>query len=247
MKPTFFSGLTPEFKEFLSTGIPILNYHMVAPIPFDRKLKGLYIPPRPFSRQLKELKENGYEAISLSEMNDSFGKKTFIISFDDAYVSVLENALKPLEECGFKAIQFVVPNCVGKSNLWDLSLGERQLPIMDKAMIKDWLAAGHEIGSHTLSHPYLSRTPSDKAREEIVSSKKILEDWFGIPIRHFCYPYGDYNRPVRDMVEEAGYVTSSTVEFGINTSQVDRYALKRIKGRHPTRKLKSLFSWFSQS
>ena len=52
--------------------------------------------------------------------------------------------------------------------------GEAPAPLMDAAQVKDWLAAGHEIGSHTLTHPWLTRLPLSEAREEISGSKKKL-------------------------------------------------------------------------
>ena len=63
-----------------------------------------------------------------------------------------------------------------------------------------------------MTHPRLTALPPECARAEIFDSKRALEDRFGIPIRHFCYPYGDYNRAVRDLVEEAGYATACTVQ-----------------------------------
>ncbi len=62
---------------------------------------------------------------------------------------------------------------------------------MDERQIRDWLAAGHEIGAHTLTHPALAELPPERARAEIFDSRKLLEDRFGVPVRHFCYPYGE--------------------------------------------------------
>ena len=110
---------------------------------------------------------------------------------------------------------------------------------MDAAQVSEWLAAGHEIGSHTLKHPWLTRLPAREAREEIVASKKKLEDLFGLTVEHFCYPYGDWNETVRDMVIEAGYQSACTTEFGINTPNTSPFAFKRITARYPSRNLKA--------
>jgi peptidoglycan/xylan/chitin deacetylase (PgdA/CDA1 family) len=73
-----------------------------------------------------------------------------------------------------------------------------------------------------------------------MASKKKLEDLFGRRIRHFCYPYGDWNEAVRDLVVEAGYETASSTRFGVNTPETSPFVLCRIMVRHPTRSLKAL-------
>lgn len=99
---------------------------------------------------------------------------------------------------------------------------------MGVAEVRDWLAAGYEIGSHGLTHRNLAKLALPEAREEIFSSKKRLEDLFGIPIRHFSYPSGRYTPQIRDLVSEAGYQTACTVEFGVNLPSVNRFELRRI-------------------
>ena len=49
---------------------------------------------------------------------------------------------------------------------------------MDKAQIATWIEVGQEIGSHTLTHPRLTQGSVQQAREEIIGSKKKLEDTF---------------------------------------------------------------------
>jgi len=117
---------------------------------------------------------------------------------------VFENALGPLALYKKTAIQFLVPSYIGKLNEWDLRDGETAEPLMDTEHIRDWLRAGHSIGSHSLTHARLTRLTLRDAREEIFASKKKLEDDFAVAIEHFCYPYGDWNEPVRDLVVEAG-------------------------------------------
>src|SRR5437899_3518051 len=132
---------------------------------------------------------------------------------------------------GMRAIQFLVADRLGGMNEWEVEQGEVQERLMDAAQIREWLAAGHEIGAHTLTHPFLTKISLERAREEISASKKKLEDCFGQPIRHFCYPYGDWNAAVCDLVRAAGYETACTTEFGVNTSATPAFELKRITAR----------------
>ena len=75
--------------------------------------------------------------------------------------------------------RFLVPNFIGKFNEWDLRDGEAAEPLMDTDQIREWLQAGHSIGSHSLTHARLTRLTLRDAREEIFASKKKLEDVFG--------------------------------------------------------------------
>lgn len=111
---------------------------------------------------------------------------------------------------------------------------------MDAAQVREWLAAGHQIGSHTLDHPYLTRISPAAAREQIVASKQKLEALFGVAIEHFCYPYGDWNPAVGDYVVAAGYRTACITDAGVNLSTDSPFALKRFTVRYPTRNWKMI-------
>jgi len=62
-----------------------------------------------------------------------------------------------------------------------------------------------EIGSHTRSHPYLTRTMPARRRDEIEGSRRELEGVTGRPVRWFAYPGGDYDAAVLEAVRDAGY------------------------------------------
>jgi peptidoglycan/xylan/chitin deacetylase (PgdA/CDA1 family) len=239
--PPYYSSLAP-FCALFEQGNPILTYHKLGPRPSRVRLKGMYMSVRLFARQLAELRQAGFQNGSLLACAGAPSSRRIVLTFDDAYVNVLRLGLKPLAANGFKAIQFVVADRLGKHNDWDVALGEAPEPLMDKEQLHDWLAAGHDIGSHTLSHPYLTRVPLAQAQEEIVASRKRLEDLFGRRIEHFCYPYGDWNEAVRDLVVAAGYKTACTTDTGINRAGDSLFSLKRFTARYPSRSLRALWS-----
>jgi peptidoglycan/xylan/chitin deacetylase (PgdA/CDA1 family) len=242
--PVHFHTLEP-FLDLFNSGVPILMYHKISQRPMGVRLKGLYVPPEDFVRQLDELRQAGFttcppaQAIVSAASNGDPNRRV-VLSFDDGFRNVFENALEPLAQRQFHAIQFPVCNCIGKINEWDLRDGETQEPLMDAAQIREWLRAGHRIGSHSLSHPRLTRLNLRDAQEEILGSKKKLEDTFGVAIEDFCYPYGDWNQAVRDLVMEAGYRTACTTGYGVNSPATPPLELRRIMVRHPTRSLKAL-------
>ena len=242
--PPYYSRLGP-FRAVFAQGNPVLTYHKLGPRPRRVRLKGLYLSQALFACQLKELHAEGFTNGSLAACAGPRADKQIVITFDDGYVNVLRHGLEPLAATNFRAVQFLVADLLGKCNEWDVPEGEAPEPMMDAAQVRDWLAAGHDIGSHTLTHPHLARLPRQKAREEIIASRKKLEDLFDRPIKHFCYPYGDWSEAVRDLVIEAGYQTACTTQAGVNTVADSPFALKRFTARYPSRTLKTLWAWLT--
>jgi peptidoglycan/xylan/chitin deacetylase (PgdA/CDA1 family) len=231
----------PAFEAFFQTGVPILTYHKVGPRPRGARLKGLYAAPQRFARQMDELAAAGYQSLRLENAAaHKTGERRVVISFDDGFVNVFDNALEALRRNRFQAVQFLVADFLGRTNEWDVKLGDVSEPLMDAGRVREWLSAGHSIGAHTLSHAHLTQLSPEDARREIADSKARLEDLFGVPIEHFCYPYGDWNPAVRDYVIQAGYKTACTTAFGINEPGCDPFSLKRITVRYPSRSLKAL-------
>jgi peptidoglycan/xylan/chitin deacetylase (PgdA/CDA1 family) len=91
---------------------------------------------------------------------------------------------------------------------------------------------GMEFGAHTKSHPILSRlNDADGLRDEIVGSKRRVEEELGQPVAHFCYPNGgreDFHAEALELARQAGYHTAVTAEPGLNCAGADPFLLKRI-------------------
>jgi peptidoglycan/xylan/chitin deacetylase (PgdA/CDA1 family) len=244
-RPAYYHSLRP-FADWFVTGVPVLTYHKLGPRPSNVRLKGLYLSKRWFQRQLAELRAAGFSSVSLAEVcrPQTPQNPALAITFDDGFSNVPRHGLEVLSAHGYRATQFLVANLLGKTNAWDVADGEASEPLMDRIMVREWLAAGHTIGSHTLTHPRLTRIPIEQAREEIAASKKKLEDLFGVPIEHFCYPYGDCNHAIRDLAQAAGYRTASTTNFGLNEHSTSPHALRRLTARYPSRNLKALWERF---
>jgi peptidoglycan/xylan/chitin deacetylase (PgdA/CDA1 family) len=241
--PDYYSSLE-AFEEVFLTGQPVLTYHHVGPRPRGVRLKGLYVGTRLFKRQMAELRSAGFSTPGYSSVtgNGANAQRNVYLTFDDGFVDVLKNAFPVLRDYHFAGIQFLVSGLLGKTNEWQQRQGDVVEPLMDEAQVRDWLAGGQSIGSHTMSHPRLTQLPLADAREEIEASKKALEDKFGVAIEHFCYPYGDWNEAVRDLTIEAGYKTACTTDAGINNGTGSAFSLKRFTARYPSRKLKNIFA-----
>lgn len=239
--PEYYSTLA-SFGEAFRRGRPILTYHCVGPRPWGARLKGLYLPTRWFQRQLSELRAAGFVTAGLAEVSRPASEPpAVVITFDDGCRNVRVHALPVLEETGFRAVVFLVADLLGRTTEWQARAGGVAEPLMDEAEIRDWLAAGHAIGSHTCTHPWLTRLSPSAAREEITASRRKLEDRFGVPVRDFCYPYGDFDARVRDLVAEAGYRTAVTTRPGLNGPETPRLELRRWTARYPSRRLRHLW------
>ena len=237
----YFAELTP-FRELFGSGLPVLCYHKVGRKPAGVRLRGIYVGAGLFSRQMSQLRAEGYRSVSADRLTaDKPSAREVLLTFDDGSLTVLRHAMEPMAAVGFRAINYLVSDLLGGVNEWDTVHGEVPDRLMNEAQVREWMAAGHEIGAHTKTHPHLSRIPPAQAREEISGSKKSLEDRFGVAVRHFCYPYGDYSPQVRDMVEEAGYETAVTVDPGVWRGDADRFLVPRIGARAHSLNFRNVF------
>lgn len=222
--------LSAAQRRLLQTNWSLFVFHKIAPPPPETKDRFEYQTPARFAEQLTALRAAGFVPAALddlpTELNRGAGR--FSVTLDDGYAHVIENALPTLRQQNLRAIQFIVAGKLGGHNDWDVAKGDVAERLMDAAQIREWLAAGQSIGSHSLTHPNLRKIPRDQAREEISASRKRLEDLFSVPVRHFCYPYGSYDVAIQELVQEAGYLTASTVKHGFNAAGSDVFQLQRI-------------------
>jgi peptidoglycan/xylan/chitin deacetylase (PgdA/CDA1 family) len=224
--PLIFMGRAQ--RKLFKRGAPILTYHKIGRPPAGTRDPFLYARPEQLDHHLEMLETAGLQAASLSSLPAAPALNRFVVTFDDGFRSVLDGGLEALARHKVSAIQFIASGFIGRRNEWDVEKGEVPEPLMDAAQIKQWLAAGHEIGSHSATHRNLKRLSPAEAREEILGSKRALEDQFGVAVRHFCYPFGGWTPAVRDTVIEAGYNSGCTVLFGVNEPEADPYTLRRI-------------------
>lgn len=90
--------------------------------------------------------------------------------------------------------------------------------------------AGISFGSHSQTHPILSKTRSDKLPLEIVESKRIIERSIGCAVHAFAYPVGrpqDFDNRTKSLLRDAGYRCAVTTQFGVNPPYQDPFELRR--------------------
>jgi peptidoglycan/xylan/chitin deacetylase (PgdA/CDA1 family) len=240
--PDYYTELAP-FADLFPEGRAILCYHKIAAPPRKARIKGLYLDPTLFSRQLEELSSSGFIS-DLPFLPAGTEKKALTITFDDGFLNNLTEAVPRMHKCNIRAINYLVADRIGQTSDWEAREGGEADPLMNESQIKEWLSAGHWIGAHTCTHPRLSLLSRDQAKEEIFASKKRLEDLFGLPVEHFAYPFGDYSQTTVELVREAGFKTACTMHRGINLPNTSRFELKRWTARYESRNLRNLFRRF---
>lgn len=217
---------------------PILMYHSITKMPRGEFMRSLHVSPRRFAFQMFLLKIFGYRGVSVNELythlNSKKPQKVVGISFDDGYKNNLTNALPILKKFGFTATIYIVSQNIGGSNHWDIDKGIKKQMMLSENDINKWIDSGMEIGSHTQNHQDLTSCSNETAISEIIQSKIDLEQRFKTPINHFCYPYGNFNNKIIDLIKKAGYHTATTTKRGRITRNHNLFSLPRVQITHHT-------------
>lgn len=212
--------------------IPILMYHNIGQPPEGAKLRGLYVRKGAFARQMWLLKLLGYKGLSMSAalpyLRGEKSGRVVAITFDDGYLDTFELALPILNAVGFNATCYFVSGRSGQYNDWDAATLNVQKKLMTDDQIKEWNAAGMEVGAHSRTHPRLTKSTDEELQIELAGSKTELETLTGASVTQFCYPYGDLDTRVAQAVLKAGYEAATTVQRGRASPGDDLMRLKRI-------------------
>ena len=100
---------------------------------------------------------------------------------------------------------------------------------MSWSQIRELDSVGVEIGSHTLTHPHLTRLGEKELKEELTTSRKILEDRLGKSVTSFAYPYGEYDKRVVEAVINSGYSCAFTTRHLYASSGSDVFQIPRFE------------------
>jgi len=151
-----------------------------------------------------------------------------ILTFDDGFDGVHDRALPIIKEFNGKATAFVLGDRSVKTNFWDEREGFPGAALMDSEKVLELAESGFEIGSHSMTHPDLTKVDSEKAWDEIVRSKEALESLVKAPLISFAYPFGACNPVLEDMVRKAGYLYGCGVYSGPPKLGQNPFNIRRI-------------------
>ena len=199
----------------------MLVYHKIAgPSEYDAN-PNTCVTPANFERQMDLMALMGYKTADPAEyfkarlgLASRLPKKPFLITFDDAFESVLTRALPVLEKKGFSAALFMVSSGFGRSAFWDEETDDSPNRLLEPSGLKKLRDAGWVIGSHGVSHRNFTDLDCTSLKDEASLSKKELEEALGSEVSWFAYPYGAYSPEAKRALAEAGYTMGFATEEG---------------------------------
>lgn len=206
-----------------SKGIPVLMYHALedAAHPAGAKDQGeqLYVlPVSQFREQMEYLHKEGYTAFLLNDLQqmEEWPEKAVVLTFDDGHESNYTLALPILQEFGYKAHFFITTGWIGTPHF------------MTEQQIQGLHHAGMGIGSHGVTHRFLSDLSEDDIKTEMVDSKMALETCTGTTVSSLSYPGGRMNQLTQCVAQTSGYEHVCTSVPQVNQKIINKSNIYRL-------------------
>ena len=201
---------------------PVLLYHDFYP-KTERGKDNFAVSWDNFKEQMEYLHQHGFVAVSLEKFlkpQASETRKRVILTFDDGDISNYHFVFPILKQMGFQATFFITINEIGKKNRVDWS------------MVYDLAKSGMDIGSHGMSHTFLTGESSYNLLNGLLTSKQILEKYTRKRVDHLSIPRGFYNQNVLTIARDVGFKTASVSDAGYNDfSEDDVFLVRRFAMR----------------
>ena len=201
------------------SGFRVLMYHAVGSAAADDTL-GIYcISPELFAQQVAALIEyDNATLVSLEQGLTATATLRIAVTFDDGYRDNLYRAAPVLQA---HSIPFTVFVCTG-------FMHEASGNYLAPAELRELAALpGVTIGSHGATHARLTDLDDRALRDELTTSKALLEEITGRSVTSLSYPHGAVDRRVRDAAAAAGYTVGATSRFDVNDATRDPLLLCR--------------------
>lgn len=209
----------------IDNGIPVLMYHNLFREEENHKFKDTFvtITPEFFESQMKWLRDNGYHTISLEDLQKYVEKKkalpdkSFVITFDDGFVSTRQYAYPILKKYSFKAENFIITSRTpDQSQPFDPDqLTTQALSMQDMEKMKDVFSFGaHTHALHDRKDAHTSGLLTQLPYDEVVADLKLNRKELPTPSSYFAYPYGNLNETGIRAVRDAGFKLAFTTQEG---------------------------------
>lgn len=136
------------------------------------------------------------------------GHRYSVVTFDDGFISVFDNAVPELASRRIPATVFVPTGSLGGPPLWVKDEGapaRKEIVVSAEDLKKLNGSQLVEIGSHSITHRNLAALEPARARAELAESKMTLENILGKPVPLFSFPHGAHNEGLVRLAREVGY------------------------------------------
>jgi peptidoglycan/xylan/chitin deacetylase (PgdA/CDA1 family) len=203
----------------------VLAYHGVGDVDDAVDPRRLVMSAADLESHIRLLRRLGFRFATVEELLDEDGAsgRTAALTFDDGWSSSLTHAVPVLARHGVRATFYVCPGWWGRQHP-DVE-GEAGR-LLDEDGARALVAAGMELGSHTLTHPDLTRLGDAELDRELVESRSAVEAIIGRPCRTLAYPFGSWDGRVARAAEAAGY----ELAFAWRPGGWERFAAPRLQG-----------------
>jgi peptidoglycan/xylan/chitin deacetylase (PgdA/CDA1 family) len=212
--------------------VPVLTYHSI-----DGSASAVSTAPAEFRRQMQALAAAGWRTLAPDEFlrgrrAGGWAARTFLLTFDDGYRNLLDDALAIAGEHAFRGVVFVATDSVG---------GLMPASLTPAASLLDWnglrrvAAAGWTIGSHARTHRRLPALAPEEAAREMRESKTRIADEIGVAPSILAYPYGATSPAIERLAGEHYEAAFGTVLGRVSTAsrptsfeRIDAYYLRGL-------------------
>jgi peptidoglycan/xylan/chitin deacetylase (PgdA/CDA1 family) len=216
--------------------VAILSYHKIGEPP-DGWDSWYYVSRSTFREHLAILRDRGWATVDCRTFLDALEQPgrlpgpSALVTFDDAYQSLVREAVPVLEEAGAPGVVFVPVDYIGGTNVFDAD-EEPDEPICSWDDLATLARHGVSVQSHGVRHAAMSDLDPDAQRVELEASRRVLESTTGTNVDLFAFPYGDGGTDAAAMaaaVEGAGYRAAFAYGGGpADLATADRYYLPRL-------------------
>jgi peptidoglycan/xylan/chitin deacetylase (PgdA/CDA1 family) len=217
--------------------VPVLMYHSVSDAP-AASTRALSVRPAMFAAQLRYLRKQGFSGLTFGELcqrrrsGQPLPARPIVLTFDDGYADLIEEALPIMIEQGFPATVFVTTGWLRDAARY--AAGTPLDRMLSWGQLAELSSAGVEIAAHSHSHPQLDQISEPNLRAELAGSRRLLEDRLGQPVCSLAYPFGYSSKRVRAVAREIGYLQAAVVANAVAESACDPFGVPRLTIRRST-------------
>ncbi len=194
----FLIFLNFQFKLFYfpSKKVRILEYHSISTNGFEDQIT---ISKEKIIEQFDYLKNNNYQTLWMSEIDESqskkqdLGPKTVVLTFDDGFLDNYTVLLPLLKQYNFKAVCFMVLGRIGQDVDWNGQYVNPNMKLMNKQQLLE-IGSHIELGYHTFKHDNYADLTLEQIEKDLLQCQDIVASENLNIFPALAYTYGGYYR-----------------------------------------------------
>lgn len=189
-----------------SHALVVLQYHHIS----EDTPKSTSVTPARFAEHMAWLEQQDYRVVAMEQLiawldeGAQLPNKAVVITFDDGYTSIYENAWPLLKKKKWPFTVFI------NTQHHD----EKNAQYMSWEQLRELAKNDVSIANHSVNHPHMVRRLADEGEQqwrarvtdEITTAQTIIEKHLGPQPKAFAYPYGEYEQNLQGILAELGYI-----------------------------------------